>query len=820
MAYRNLYKPISQFVDPMSTEIAEELRNRFLSNYSGASQVEQEMAQLRAAPFDSDQKLRDELVNNTMATLTGVSQRGDYENMTVPVMNAAKNYQVNSLPIKQNYELYTAYQDEQKERYDAGDIDYEQYQGNIKLSKGLYKGLSKDQAGNYSNYFRGIDAINLTDTKIQERVHSALNGIVAEEYGSGAQIVGIDHPSGQLLVLAQGEVRTVSSERVQGVMDMIMSDQQIQMYMQRKGQIRAADLTAEQLIAHKADALEMHASRIQALQEEQEKTNDEETKARYEQAIQETTLMSSKIAETTDIEMLRAMYAAGQAAGIEQQFRAAAEDRYGYYTESTNMSVLPEYLQGIAGGGLAGTPGAYTAIPGEIEQVANPSGNTIEALTASSAEQSQVLRLAEDPEYMMNRYNIPLTGSEILNMSTQEFNASYGDQYSTVFFERAKTELLNAQATKVAIDKRIRELRETLNLPEEVEFQEIRSIPGMAEVLGAISSKLGVSEEKALERLEEWDRFRSEYQMHGVEHRGKGSLEQMENIRNNIEGFNEINELFGNPDLPEGSSSLVGQAMQTLFFDDTPRYNGHNINRLLGKAGRIRDDIRDQIDEYLEDNSTVSTSFPTYDNLPFGFRLSKAENASLQNTFKGGGAPPAMAYYDDAGQLTTFEKAVDSRRHRYGPAGRNFDIATAAIKDVRYSPYDYGSLGATVLLTVADKKKHAVTVKVPMSEIDNPGIRRYMQSNISRFATIVGKQYARQVRDIVVPLQDANGKGMQFVVNIADTNQGQKFTGTAQMLDESGNRVGKIYSIDELTDPDPSKGMLMILQQNGYLVKY
>ena len=138
------------------------------------------MAELRAAPFESDRKFRDDLVSNTTSTLTGIASRGDYENMTVPVMNAAQNYQINSAPIKQNYDFYTAYQAGQKELYEEGEIDYEQYLGNIALSSTEYKGLQKDQAGNYSNYFTGIDSINTTDEKIQERMHKALNDIVAK----------------------------------------------------------------------------------------------------------------------------------------------------------------------------------------------------------------------------------------------------------------------------------------------------------------------------------------------------------------------------------------------------------------------------------------------------------------------------------------------------------------------------------------------------------------------------------------------------------------------------------------------------------------
>ena len=95
-----------------------------------------------------------------------------------------------------------------------------------------------------------------------------------------------------------------------------------------------------------------------------------------------------------------------------------------------------------------------------------------------------------------------------------------------------------------------------------------------------------------------------------------------------------------------------------------------------------------------------------------------------------------------------------------------------------------------------------------------------MNSNVNRFANIVGQQYSRQVKDIIIPLQDADGNGFEFLVNIANTAAGQKFNGTAQALDKDGKKTGQVYTIGELTDPDPTKGLLMILQQDGLFVKY
>lgn len=235
MAYRSLYKPLTQFVDPMSTEIAEQLRQRFLTNYENASLVEQEMMNLQAAPFATDMQYRNELVDSTNQTLTGISKRGDYENLTVPVMNAARKYNMESAPIKQNYELYSAYQTGLKGAYEEGKIDFEDYEGTLALAQHRYAGLQRDAEGNYSNPFIGVTMVQ--DPEIEKRINDALSGIVAEEHNVTRQDVGVVGPDGVYTVKTEKGYKTVSADRVQEVMNMVLSDGQVQAYMARKAEI-------------------------------------------------------------------------------------------------------------------------------------------------------------------------------------------------------------------------------------------------------------------------------------------------------------------------------------------------------------------------------------------------------------------------------------------------------------------------------------------------------------------------------------------------------------------------------------------------------
>ena len=803
MAYRNLYKPLSQFVDPMSTEISEGLRKQFLSNYQAVNAVESELAMLQAAPFPNDKKMRNDLVNSTTSLLANVARRGDYENMTIPVMNASKKYQIESAPIRQNYELYTTYQTEQEELYKEGEIDYEQYLGNIALSNNSYTGLSQDESGRHTNYFTGVTPINTTDDKIQKRMHDALNGIVAEEFGSGAEITGINSATGQVKVLVEGEIKTVSNRRVREVMNMLMSDRQIQMYMQRKGQIRAVQLDDNDLFKFKEDSIEMYSNEIAALEEEIEKTTDKDKKAAYEQQLQGYIAAAGKFAETNDTETLRGMYAATEASGIEQQFRSAAANRYGYYTEKTNLSVLPEWAQ-LVNGANPLTPGPSTAIPGLIAQTTNPSGSTFEDLSTSSANQQDILHQMEDLEYMQNTFKIPLTGSEILEMTEAEFQQAHPD-ISVQLLRKAQQVAHGAVATKAAIDRRINEIKTTLNLETGTETQDIKSnVAGAAEMLEAIAAKFNVSENEAVNMLVGYvNTIQDEAAIGSMG--GVGITHSDPNFVR-LTNMSELDTLFGR----DTSGELKGAF-------SNPKYNGKSVHKVVRGISSIRQNTIDKIDDYLEDNSTITTSFPTYDNMPFGFALSKAEQASLEATFTKSGPPPSMTYYDVNGNLAPFEDAVESMGELF-PG--DFDAATAEIASVRYSPYDYSSAGATIVLTLNDDNEQSIQVTTPMSQVQNSGIDRYLNSNINRFAAIVGQQYSRQVEDIIIPLKRPDGKMTYFAVDIADTSKGEKFDGTVQGLDKDGKKTGNIYTIGEFTDPNPANGILMLLQKDGILVSY
>jgi hypothetical protein len=130
-------------------------------------------------------------------------------------------------------------------------------------------------------------------------------------------------------------------------------------------------------------------------------------------------------------------------------------------------------------------------------------------------------------------------------------------------------------------------------------------------------------------------------------------------------------------------------------------------------------------------------------------------------------------------------------------------------------------MGASIIATFKDKDGQSIQVPMPMNQVINTGIDRYMDSNINKFANIVGQQYSRQVENIIVPLKNpATGARYLIAVDIGDSSQ--QFQGAAYAVDEQGNKIEgtKTYTLEELTDPNPQTGLLMILQKQGFQVAY
>ena len=185
MAYRNLYKPLSQFVDPMSTEISATLKERYLQNFQAQDAISQSMSDLTVASFENDQRMYNDLYNNTKSEIDGLAERGDYENMFMPVNRLAKKYRETASPLVENYTRYQTDKEAKEKMLEEGKITMSDYQGWLKKSRlteqdgdyAAYKGIELDENGrvNKSSMYGGTSIAQYVD--VQQEILDALNDI-------------------------------------------------------------------------------------------------------------------------------------------------------------------------------------------------------------------------------------------------------------------------------------------------------------------------------------------------------------------------------------------------------------------------------------------------------------------------------------------------------------------------------------------------------------------------------------------------------------------------------------------------------------------
>ena len=252
MAYRNLYSPLSQFVDPGSTEISETLRERYLLNFQKQDAISESMAQLPVASFANDQAIYRDLYQNTRGKIDELAQRGDYENMFIPVQTLAQQYRETATPLAKNYELYQADKEAKEKLLEEGKITMSDYQGWLKKSRLSqqggdyvpYAGLELDERGKakIESYYGGTPIAQYVD--IQQEILDALNDIPEVKEG-GYTIKRYQTGADGLAYAVEDEQQTIEyipQETVAAVTQNILNRPDVAAYMNQSADFATMDM--------------------------------------------------------------------------------------------------------------------------------------------------------------------------------------------------------------------------------------------------------------------------------------------------------------------------------------------------------------------------------------------------------------------------------------------------------------------------------------------------------------------------------------------------------------------------------------------------
>ena len=239
-------QPKSMYVDPRSVQISNTLKERYAANFQAADELDAQLSLLKVADFQGDMSMKKELLQNTRSQLELLSERGDYENLSLPVAKTASDFRRKYIPLEENFNKYQAYIKKVEDDYASGNIDAETYRSAPDMSKHGYTGLQVDQDGNIDpkSYFSGVSLVK--DVEIFPLVEESIKGIVAEEFGQQAQYLG-QGPDGQFKVSTSEGIKFVSAERVQAIYQEVLARPDVQAALAQKAKLRTYNLDGTQI---------------------------------------------------------------------------------------------------------------------------------------------------------------------------------------------------------------------------------------------------------------------------------------------------------------------------------------------------------------------------------------------------------------------------------------------------------------------------------------------------------------------------------------------------------------------------------------------
>jgi hypothetical protein len=251
--------PINPYVNRGSVEVAKLLSNRFANNLMYSNELEEQLANLQVADFQGDMAAKFALEQQTKKTLDGLATRGDYENLTVPIVRASQDFTEQYAPLQQNYKLYEEAKKMEQERVMRGDITKDQYDNWLRRSKyindpttgdlGLYSGVRRRKDGNVdpSSFFQHVPiarAVNVDDEIIK-----MINTLDPEKRGGRSATSFQTGADGiRYVVDSQGEIiEQITPDRVAAVTRQVLDRSDVRSYLEQEADFNTFEASPEEL---------------------------------------------------------------------------------------------------------------------------------------------------------------------------------------------------------------------------------------------------------------------------------------------------------------------------------------------------------------------------------------------------------------------------------------------------------------------------------------------------------------------------------------------------------------------------------------------
>lgn len=827
--------PFSQFVDPGSTEIAEEYKNRFLTNYSAASKIEQEMAALKAAPFEGDRNLRNQLVSSTQGVLNSLAEKGNYEHMTIPVMGAAKEYSIKSQPISENLARYQTYLEELNTARKEGKIDYEDYEGTLNLATKNYTGLVQNPDGTYGNAFSGLAYVERPD--IQKMINDQINMVASDMTASERNYLSAEISKGDIVQTENGryaikignKVEYISEGKIEQAISSVFSDSQVQEYLKRKGKIRTANLTDEELLNHKDKVLAGFSARYDQLNTALDKASSKEEKQAISDAMSSLLQETGRVQGLTDPEQLRDLAARREISSIISEYTNAA--KASAFTKVHEDSLLFDYdkmfLKSLEGTELEEM--SRTRLVGQLYQQESSQGVTYEQVTGSTVEAQQTLNTLMSPESLeqagLGGYSMDI----ILNTPMEKLIQDYGNAGAQQIINR-RNQIVETRNIIEANNMLMDEVKREAGLDDESIMKIYEGVEGASEILDATAKELGVSRIEAATTLNTYLEI-----MAGAESQNLRDLlnpikgvprlikpggvsfhMKLDETKNILEYANDKNispetiqklmQMFNRSHSGYGTGDLLKVFGKRLWFSSwnagDKEFAGREASDIIDDMWVAREDIQKRLNKVIKPRTrtvysgSLSTALPgmTSDEL-------KAINQLIPT---GSGVNSNIKYLNPfTGRLQAVDLLVEDLKNRGVPGAQNFDLSTAQLEEKPlFNPYSFGLHGAAMVLEYKDKEGNILKLPAPLkNNLSTDSYTRLTQNPSYQFIRKVASQNEIGIQNITVPVTLKNGSVVKLVVNLREdffvVNYPDGTTSPAQNLTAALEDDGEIAKLFE-----------------------
>lgn len=367
----------STYVDPKYEVLGEALNKRYESNYAANDALEAKLLELESAPFENDKAERIKLIKDTQAKLQEFAERGDFENLSLGVVKASKEYAKQASGILANKKSYDAYRASLDEMVKDKSIDEGTKNKLLNYSTQNYKGIIRDPATNTINpdsMFKGVGAVRNPD--VLKTLDEHLAKIKAD--GDMSRIKRVDQIQydesgnplpGRYEVLTDKGWETVSDEDILTSFNTVMKKPEIQSWLSQQALLNTYDMSDEELANWAQTSIKNGAEVKQSLEEK--KTQIEITAGNIlqkdpatltpqeKQVVDAYNNITSQISETdrkisnfnaagTNPQVLKNMAVKQWYESKQQEYQDYALSTYGYKKETSDALEVawdPAYLK-------------------------------------------------------------------------------------------------------------------------------------------------------------------------------------------------------------------------------------------------------------------------------------------------------------------------------------------------------------------------------------------------------------------------------------------------------------------------------------------